>query len=229
MRFRYRHSVKFVYYWNLVIALLVLFAWLQMTLFGSEAALSSLGLVNLKFFTVLSNLLEGIASLFYARALHLVIHGRRAHTPHLAFVLKLISAVCVRLTFLVVLLFLGPMFGHAAMYVGANFWFHLMIPLLSMAEFVFLDRNGRISMRDTLWALLPVLLYGSVYLLNVLINGVGEWPHRNDFYGFATWGVPVGILIFAAILGLQWALALLLRLGNHAASKIGSSESASVG
>lgn len=219
MKYRRRQNVSLVYGCNLGIALLVLLAWLQMTFYGSEAALSSLGFSNLKYFTVLSNLLEGIASVLYARELRLLGNGKRERTAHAVFVLKFTSTVCVGLTFLVVVLFLGPLFGLAAMYIGANLWFHLMIPLLSMAELVFLEHNEHISIRDTLWALLPVLLYGSVYLLNVLLNGVGDWPDRNDFYGFATWGVPIGILIFTVILGIQWGIALLLRLSNRAVAK----------
>ncbi|MBR1457212.1 MAG: hypothetical protein IJ594_08670, partial [Oscillospiraceae bacterium] len=122
------------------------------------------------------------------------------------------------LTFLVIAAFLGPLYGHRHMYSGSNFWYHLVLPLVSMLEFCLLDTRPALTLRDTLWAGLPALLYGAGYTVNLLVNGIGVWPDTNDFYGFVNWGWGVGFCIFGGIVLASWLLALLLRAGNRAAA-----------
>ncbi len=39
------------------------------------------------------------------------------------------ACVCLGLTFMTIAFFLGPIYGLFSMYQGANFWFHLIVPL----------------------------------------------------------------------------------------------------
>ena len=188
----------------------MLAAWLMM-LFGGEGTLSSRGLGSLKYFTTLSNLLEGAASVWW------LIAALRSGT-RLAERLKFVAAAAVMLTFTVVMTFLGPLYGYRYMFGGANLWFHLLVPLMAAAEFILLG-DGTMTRRDDLLAVLPPLLYGAVYLCNILVNGVGEYPHTNDWYGFVLWGLPVSIVIFAVICGVTYLLALMLRKLSTAAQK----------
>jgi hypothetical protein len=59
--------------------------------------------------------------------------------------------------------------------------------------------------------MIPPLLYGTVYLLNNVINGRGEWPDTNDWYAFLAWGYPAGIAIFGVICGVTWLLGFMMR------------------
>ena len=138
---------------------------------------------NLRYFTVLSNLMQAGVSLAY------VLGGRPRR-------LKYASTVSVGLTFFVVLLFLGRLYGYAPMYSGANFWFHLVVPILAMADFLCLDREGGYTLRDSLMSLIPSLCYGLFYVGNLLINGV----KGNDWYGFARGGPGSAAVVFLAIL-----------------------------
>ena len=63
--------------------------------------------------------------------------------------------------------------------------------------------------------MIPSFLYGTVYLLNNLINGIGEWPDGNDWYGFLNWGFPVGIIIYLGVILVTWFIACVLRAINH--------------
>jgi uncharacterized protein (DUF486 family) len=47
-----------------------------------------------------------------------------------------------------------------------------------------------------------------------MVNGIGEWPDTNDWYGFLNWGWPVGIAIFVFVILLNWGVAVLLRFLN---------------
>ncbi len=188
-----------------LLVLLVALGWAQM-LAGAEGSLSSTGLRSLRYFTVLSNLLCGIAAL-----IHLIALLRRSVAP---WVLRLsyVAAVAVGVTLMVVLLFLGPLYGYPEMLKGANLWFHLVIPLLAILDHILLEQGARPSFRDTLLAVLPSFLYGLGYAANLLVNGFGgEWPDTNDWYLFFHWGTAVGIGIYAAILALTWGIALALR------------------
>ena len=187
---------------NIIIAVTVFAAWASMFVSG-EGNLSSAGIASLKYFTVLSNLLAGIAAVIWIAV------GRREENKR-AELLKYISAAAVTLTFVTIMLFLGPLYGLPAMLKGANLWLHLIVPLFCIAEQLFLSGTD-FSAGQNLLVVLPPLLYGIGYLINLLVNGIGTWPDTNDWYGFVNWGLPVGLLIFLVILVLTWLFGFLFR------------------
>ena len=105
---------------NALLVVMVGVAWLVM-IFGSEGMLSSGGLSNLKYFTVLSNVFEGAAS-----AVWLILNGRAASDKGRRFaeLLKYAACVCVGLTFVTVLVFLGPLYGFGNMFLHAICFFN---------------------------------------------------------------------------------------------------------
>ena len=170
------------------------------------------GWTNLKYFTVESNLLVGVVCLIWLAAR---LSGKQGKWLTL---LKYVSTVAVFVTFTVVVVFLGPMYGYGLMYYGSNLFFHLLVPLLAVAEFLLFE--GEISFRQSFFAMIPPALYGVAYLANCLVNGVGSWDTvRNDWYSFLEWGYAVGILIFAVVCLLAWGGGLALRALNKALRK----------
>lgn len=198
---------------NLFIAIIVPYAWLKMVFTTSEGVLVTGGLRSLKFFTILSNLLEGFASLMY------LINGNKDKRK--LNVLKYVAATSVGLTFLTVLVFLGPLFGYRFMFIGVSFWLHLIVPVLAMVEYVVFN-NCKMNLKDNMMAVVPMLMYGVFYLGNIMINGVGEWPHSNDWYGFVSWGMPIGIVIFFVIIAVTYGIGLVLRKMNDRVVKNGN-------
>lgn len=185
---------------NLCIGVLVLFTWLSMTFrLGPLGAQSEGGFGNLRFFTVLTNLLQGGVSLAY-------FFGVRADRW------KYASTAAMALTFCVVLFVLGPRRGYDVMYSGANFFSHLVVPVLAIVDFLVLDRTGSFTLRDSLFTMIPLAAYGLFYGGNLLINGV----EGNDWYGFARGGPAAALMIFAFALLLNWLIAVLLRLPRRA-------------
>ena len=169
------------------------------------AVLASRGWKNLRYFTVLSNEFCGIVSIMW------IVQSIRGKT--FSALLKLTAVAAVGLTFVIVAFFLAPMNPHLNLYQGGNLWFHLIVPVTAMIEFLILDTN-KLPVKKTLIAALPSLIYGLGYLINILINGKGEWPNTNDWYGFLTWGYPVGFLIFGFIFLMNWVIACLMQLFN---------------
>ena len=87
------------------------------------------------------------------------------------------------MTFLTVLLFLGPTQGGYAKWFfdGDFFYTHLIGPLLALLSFCLLERR-KMSFGSAMMGLLPMLLYGAVYLYKVMF--APEDRRWEDFYGF---------------------------------------------
>ena len=162
------------------------------------------GLENLKYFTVLSNIFCLIVAIIF-----IVLSLMRKKCP---IILKLISVSGVALTFAIVAFFLAPMYPDLNMYEGTNRFFHLIVPIVAMIEFIMYEQERKMPFKYTFFAAIPSLIYGNFYLANCLINGVGEWPETNDWYGFLNWGYPVGIAIFAGVVLMNWGIACLFWL-----------------
>ena len=192
---------------NILLPLLVFWSWGRMFRGVEGGLLSSAGMRSLRYFTVLSNLLEAFVSLLFLSAL-LTGSGQA-----LCVRLKFTAAVCVGLTFFTVIFFLGPLYGYPPMYKGSNLWLHLIVPLLAMAEFVFLN-DIPMRYQENLISLLPMLVYGVFYIANVLVNGRGEGPSLNDFYGFFLWGLPAALFILCVIILATFGIGAGLRLLN---------------
>ena len=189
---------------NIIIAITVACSWIAIFV-SSSGTLMHNGINSLKYFTVLSNLLEGAASVIW-----LISTRKNGMASARAELLKYIAAAAVGLTCVTVLVFLGPLYGYPAMFAGGSLYMHLLTPLAAIAEIIFLS-DVTYTRRDNRLVVLSPLIYGALYLGNNLINGTGEWPDTNDWYLFLTWGYPVGIFIFAVICAVTWLLGLAMR------------------
>lgn len=147
------------------------------------------GLKAFRYFTVLSNALCALTALVMA-----VGQLRGALTPAVL-TFKYLGTVSVTVTLLTVFLFLGPTQGYRALLSGDSFYMHLAGPLLAIVSFCFLEKRD-MTMATALTGLLPVLLYGVVYLYRVVC--VSEEKRWEDFYGFnrgGKWPVAFGAMI----------------------------------
>ena len=198
-------------YINIFLVIAVLGSWFAI-FFSASGTLMRNGINSLKYFTVLSNLLEGAAS-----AVWLVSTRRNGKAGFRAELLKYIAAVAVGLTCVTVLVFLGPLYGYPAMFAGGSLFMHLLTPVIAIAEIIFLS-DARFTLRDNRLVVLPPLIYGIFYLGNNIINGIGEWPDTNDWYLFLAWGYPTGIAFFVVICAVTWLLGLMMRKLNRRGS-----------
>ncbi len=195
---------------EVLIAVMVLVSWLRMALsLGDNGTISSGGFSNLKYFTILSNLLMGAAAILNVIYTIKSIK-QKTEIPILVSRLVYAGASAVMVTMLVVILFLWPVFKIPGLYSGANLWFHLLIPLMGAGAFIL--GEGRISFRDSFFAMIPVLLYGAWYIGNNIIIGIGEWADTNDWYGFLSWGWGPGVVLFLVLVLMNWGIVLLMRL-----------------
>ena len=133
----------------------------------------------LRFFTCQSNLLCS------AGALAMLIALLAGPVPEWVWILKYIGTAAVTVTMLTVFLFLAPSVGkdwYDVLLKGlSDMFMHLLTPLMALVSFCVFERRGMTFPRS-LFGLLPVALYGPVYLYHILLAPEGKrW---NDFYGF---------------------------------------------
>ena len=170
------------------------------------------GTLAFRYFTVDSNILCALAC---AGLIPAAVKGLRTGVfspSRRALAWKYVGAGAVGLTFAVVMVFLGPVFGYGMMFRGLNLFLHLINPLAAMISFLLWERGEALDKGMILWADLPMAIYGVVYLLMVIV--LRRWP---DFYGF-NMGGRWYVSYLAVLLGMT-AIAALLRLGHNAMCK----------
>ena len=161
---------------NLAIFLCTLFAYLACFRGEDGVFRAENGLAALRFYTLLSNLFCALASL----ALALALSG--GEVPRWVWLWKYVGAAAVTVTLLTVLFFLAPTAGFKAMFSGRDLYLHLIGPLLAIVSFCFFERFYPLSLPLSLTGLLPVILYGLVYLYKVVL--CPEAKRWEDFYGY---------------------------------------------
>ena len=149
---------------------------------------------SLRFFTILSNLFCAVSALLLVLS-----------SSYWAWLLKYVGTVAVTVTLLTVMFFLGPNMGFKQMFSGKDLYLHLCGPLLAIVSFCFLERWYVLSFSLSLLGILPVIIYGFVYLFEVVI--LKNW---EDFYGYnkdGNWKLSM-----AAMLAGGFAVCMLIRI-----------------
>ena len=110
-----------------------------------------------RFFTCQSNVFCAFTALFMC-----LLPG-----ANWVWVLKYIGTAAVTVTLLTVFLFLGPSTGNLkALLTGNGLFMHLITPLLAIVSFSVFEKRG-MSFSIALLGMLPVILYGFLYLYKV--------------------------------------------------------------
>lgn len=196
---------------NCVLFFLVLLATIIMftgfEFMGTGVPFTDTKLSVFKFFTVDSNLLLGISALL----LWIQEKKKKKNGGKIAegyYILKFAATTSVFLTMMVTACFLAPFTNYRFIdfYMNSNLFFHFLIPLLSIISFVFYDSCG-ISFRNTFYGVLPMVVYGIVYIANII-------PHVShnqvsldyDFYGFFRGGISTVYFVVPIMLIVTYAL-----------------------
>ena len=183
---------------------------------GKPGVLIKTGVESFKFFTTDSNILSAIAALIVLIFDIRILVGKDKEIPGWAVTAKYVGTTSVMLTFATVMLFLGPMFGYYFVLKDTAFYMHFVGPLLALLSLWFFEPDYIIPKRFIHLAAIPMAIYGTVYLIEVLI--IGEFDGWDDFYGFNTGGR--WYLSIAAILLGTYLLAIIIRLlHNHTVKK----------
>ena len=198
---------------NILVFLLVVTGIILMFTIGS-GALADNSLSVFKYFTFQSNLFMGVVAFVYAYYQLLIIRKKIDKLPHVLLVFNHVGVTAVSLTFIIVILFLAPGYGFNLMYNGANLFFHGIVPVVAMVNYMFIEKECAIKFKDTLFSMIPSAIYGLVYFIVVAsMNGYGNID--IDFYLFGKDGPFIGALYYLAIVAIAYAFGLLVYFINH--------------
>lgn len=202
---------------NFVIFIMALIAWIVMMVGDGSTTLSATGMGTLRYFTILSNLFVGLCSLLMGIFQLVGLVRKEVSTREWMLVLKHASVTGITITFLVVLFFLAPRAdqGYWSMFMGSNLFFHLIIPVLTILNFLFLENEPRLQFKYTPFSIFPVLIYGIFYILNYEFHFTSS-EGNYDWYGFIGDGSSTRIILLVAlfIIG-TYLIGLILFFINH--------------
>ena len=193
---------------NIAIAIISVLAWVSVVQgHGDDRNLMAHGLRSLKYYTVLSNLFSGLASALYVAGM---LRSPGAPAPW-TLVLKLAGASVVMVTFLTVILFLGPTMGWTYMFKAGNFWLHLALPLAAAADVCLFAPIGDLPFLATLAPVAFTAAYGVFYLGRIMLHGRERNGVVYDFYGFLRTGEDkAAAVVVVVMLTGTWLIAVAL-------------------
>lgn len=171
------------------------------------------GWVSFRYFTMLSNVLAAIAAAIVASFDAKALVCEEENLPRWVLILKYAGTVAVTLTFVTVVVFLSPMveamgYGYFSLFRNENFLLHFLSPVLAILSFILFERIEDFKFIETLYGVIPTVLYSFVYLPMVVIGAEkGGWP---DFYmltfGGHMWVAPISLIVmYGATFGLAVA------------------------
>ena len=182
-------------FFNFLIVVLVLIS-IYLMITTSDGIIKGSKLKALKYFTVQSNIFMGISafiSLFY-------LLFKKDKYPTWVTILKLISTTCLTLTFLTVLSYLAPLMGINMVFLGANLYMHLFIPVVSIFTFIFIEPKVDLKFKWNLFSIIPSGTYGTIYIICLTafndFGNIDGW----DWYAFGSKGLGIG---FVMLIGLN--------------------------
>lgn len=175
----------------------------------------------IKYYTQLSNIYSMVAAglMVYFTSRDLV--NNKETTPKWIRILRFSVTCCLTETFLVTMFVLAPMGMMGGfvplMFQGPNMFHHFLCPLISLLSFIFLEKGEKITIRHTLIAFIPTIIYGIVaVVLNILKIWHGPYPflyvYEQPLYMSLIWAVVV--------LGGAYAITLIVKLFANLADKI---------
>ena len=198
---------------NILVFLLVLTGTIVMMTIGS-GALAENNLSVFKYFTFQSNIFVGTIAAIYAYYQLLILLNKKDKIPHVLFVFNHVGVTAVGLTFFIVVLFLAPGYGFDKMYDNANLFFHALVPIIAMLNYLFFLKENKIKFLETIFAVIPPISYGIVYFIVVASqNGYGDL--KIDFYGFGAKGPLIGAFNFLAVTIIAYTIGLILFFINN--------------
>ena len=154
-----------------------------------------------RYFTNLCNIYIGIISLVIF-IFSLIYFKKEYVLPKWLRILELSGVASLLLTFFTVLFFIGPITisegnNFFDLYRNDMFLFHFLNPLISLFTFLFFTRGEKLSWKEDMFGMIPMVIYSIFYTMFV-ISGI--W---DDFYGFTfggnNWLLPISLFVMYGV------------------------------
>ncbi|MBO7573668.1 MAG: hypothetical protein J6T25_02695 [Bacilli bacterium] len=165
-----------------------------------------------RYFTNISTLTVGFIALPNAVLLVVsAIKGRMIYPTFLSIV-KFIGLSMISLTFFTVLCFIAPLSSFKSMYQNMRFITHLVIPILVMASYFFLEEKTMFEWKLSMIGVVPSIIYTAIYGINVVL--LKTWDDIYKVNNDGLWFLFASLVVlfnFAICLGLYFAKRALIK------------------
>ena len=155
----------------------------------------------------------GIVSLIFAIEEIQILKNKKDYISKHTYILKLMATSAVGLTFFIVFAYLGPITegGIISMLMNSNLFFHLIIPVIGILNFIFFEETDKIKFKDTFYGLIPTAIYEIYYMINVFIHMEdGKVSPIYDWYWFVQNGVWTAVIVAPMILLITYIICLII-------------------
>jgi hypothetical protein len=171
-----------------------------------------MGIRTFCMFTVNSNILAALSSFTVIPYAIDGIRKKEYVLPDWVVVFMMTGTTSVALTFLVSLFVLSPVKGFVLIFSGSRFFLHGVCPILNILAFCVFVTSHKITVKQSLFSLIPVGIYAVIYFVMVVVipKELGGW---DDFYGFAT-KMPLWISV-TSVLPLTFGITTIIRLWHN--------------
>ena len=198
------------------ISILVFLAISDQMLNTPDAIVQEVGWKSYHMFTILANMFMGLAS---AMCIPYAVDGLRYdnyHLPRWVVNVLFMATTGVALTLLIAITVLSPMTSfYRMMLFSNNILFHTINPILSILLFIFINSDHRVSLKSSVIAISPVVLYAVLYFVLVFMVGEehGGW---RDHYRIReiTQYIPLPLVVLGMIL-IDFLVATCLRIAHN--------------
>ena len=157
-----------------------------------------------EWFTVDSNCLNALATLMI---LPYTIEGmkkKRLTYPKWQLLMHYAGTICTTLTFIFVIFFVS-WFDPQLAFGEENVFLHIVCPIAVLISFFMVESERRLTRKDTVLGLIPILVYATTYLYNVVV--AHNW---EDHYRLNT--IVPFYVSFPLMIILAYAIALIIRI-----------------
>ena len=208
-----------------ILSFLVFLAVSDQLLSKPDELVQEVGWKSYHMFTILSNMLMGVAA---AMCIPYAVDGLRYDNYHLPrwIVNVLFTATTgVALTFLIALTVLSPMTSfQRMMFYSNNILFHTINPILSILLFILINSDHRVPLKSSLYAISPVVFYAVLYFVLVFVIGEenGGWRDHYQINTITPY-IPLPFVMLGMIL-IAFGVATLLRLAHNKVHEIRKKE-----
>ena len=155
-----------------------------------------------KWFTIDSNILTALAATMIVPYAVEGMSRKRLTYPKWLQRIHYAGTVCLTLTMAFAVLFIS-WFDPVVAFGGANFFLHIISPLMILLSFFMVESGHTLDRIDNLLSIIPVAAYGGLYYYNVIL--AGNWDdhyHLNEYVPFF-----VSILIlFVLVYLIGWGI-----------------------
>ncbi len=155
-----------------------------------------------KWFTIDSNILTALAATMIVPYAVEGMSRKRLTYPKWLQRIHYAGTVCLTLTMAFAVLFIS-WFDPVIAFGGANFFLHIISPLMILLSFFMVESGHALDRVDNLLSIIPVAAYGGLYYYNVILTG--NWDdhyHLNEYVPFF-----VSILIlFVLVYLIGWGI-----------------------